>query len=99
MCLRSLNLRCMWRGPENKSGYTAIMLASLTAVESPGDMKVVQQLMKLGDVNASVGQVMGGISQLAQCTLYKNDLFEMDRWFAYDLACSAMFQKMDVFLF
>ncbi len=54
----------------NKSGYTAIMLASLTAVESPGDMKVVQQLMKLGDVNASVGQVMGGISQLAQGALY-----------------------------
>ncbi|XP_059358385.1 KN motif and ankyrin repeat domain-containing protein 4-like [Carassius carassius] len=41
----------------NKSGYTAVMLASLTAVESPGDMKVVQQLMELGDVNASVGQV------------------------------------------
>uniref|UniRef100_A0A9J8C9I7 KN motif and ankyrin repeat domain-containing protein 4-like n=1 Tax=Cyprinus carpio carpio TaxID=630221 RepID=A0A9J8C9I7_CYPCA len=41
----------------NKSGYTAIMLASLTAVESPGDMKVVQQLMELGDVNACVGQV------------------------------------------
>lgn len=41
----------------NKSGYTAIMLASLTTVESPGDMKVVQQLMELGDVNACVGQV------------------------------------------
>lgn len=54
----------------NKSGYNAIMLASLTAVESPGDMKVVQQLMELGDVKASVGQVMGGISQLAQCALY-----------------------------
>lgn len=54
----------------NKSGYTAIMLAPLTAVESPGDMKVIQQLMELGDVNACVGQVMGGISQLAQCTLY-----------------------------
>ncbi|XP_052403272.1 KN motif and ankyrin repeat domain-containing protein 4 [Carassius gibelio] len=41
----------------NKSGYTAVMLASLTAVESPGDMKVLQQLMELGDVNACVGQV------------------------------------------
>ncbi|KAF4116853.1 hypothetical protein G5714_001406 [Onychostoma macrolepis] len=41
----------------NKSGYTAIMLAPLTGVESPGDMKVVQQLMELGDVNACVGQV------------------------------------------
>ncbi|XP_051556483.1 KN motif and ankyrin repeat domain-containing protein 4-like isoform X2 [Myxocyprinus asiaticus] len=41
----------------NKSGYTAIMLASLTDVESPGDMKVLQQLMELGDVNAHVGQV------------------------------------------
>ncbi|XP_051554075.1 KN motif and ankyrin repeat domain-containing protein 4-like isoform X1 [Myxocyprinus asiaticus] len=41
----------------NKSGYTAIMLASLTDVKSPGDMKVLQQLMELGDVNARVGQV------------------------------------------
>ncbi|XP_043109560.1 KN motif and ankyrin repeat domain-containing protein 4-like isoform X2 [Puntigrus tetrazona] len=41
----------------NKSGYTAVMLASLTAVEEPGDMNVVQQLMELGDVNACAGQV------------------------------------------
>ncbi|KAI7809274.1 KN motif and ankyrin repeat domain-containing protein 4-like isoform X2 [Triplophysa rosa] len=41
----------------NKSGYTAIMLASMTSAESPGDLKVIQQLMELGDVNSRVGQV------------------------------------------
>ncbi|XP_036452185.1 KN motif and ankyrin repeat domain-containing protein 4-like [Colossoma macropomum] len=41
----------------NKIGYTAIMLASLVPVDSPKDMKVIQQLMELGDVNACAGQV------------------------------------------
>ncbi|XP_030630269.1 KN motif and ankyrin repeat domain-containing protein 2 [Chanos chanos] len=41
----------------NKAGYTAIMLAALTPADSPEDIKVVQQLMQLGDVNARVGQV------------------------------------------
>lgn len=41
----------------NKSGYTAIMLASMTSAQSPGDLKVIQQLMELGDVNSRVGQV------------------------------------------
>ncbi|XP_072544512.1 KN motif and ankyrin repeat domain-containing protein 4-like [Salminus brasiliensis] len=41
----------------NKTGYTAIMLACLVPVDSPEDMKVVQQLMELSDVNARAGQV------------------------------------------
>ncbi|KAI4885196.1 hypothetical protein NFI96_016653 [Prochilodus magdalenae] len=41
----------------NKIGYTAIMLASLIPVDSPKDVKVIQQLMELGDVNARAGQV------------------------------------------
>ncbi|KAA0718883.1 KN motif and ankyrin repeat domain-containing protein 4 [Triplophysa tibetana] len=41
----------------NKSRYTAIMLASMTSAESPGDLKVIQQLIELGDVNNRVGQV------------------------------------------
>ncbi|XP_041862965.1 KN motif and ankyrin repeat domain-containing protein 4 isoform X2 [Melanotaenia boesemani] len=36
----------------NKAGYTPVMLAALTAAESPDDLEVVQQLLKLGDVNA-----------------------------------------------
>ncbi|KAF3690659.1 KN motif and ankyrin repeat domain-containing protein 4 [Channa argus] len=36
----------------NKAGYTPVMLAALTAVESPDDLEVAQQLLRLGDVNA-----------------------------------------------
>ncbi|XP_062280487.1 titin homolog [Scomber scombrus] len=36
----------------NKAGYTPVMLAALTAAESADDLEVVQQLLKLGDVNA-----------------------------------------------
>ncbi|XP_005457165.1 KN motif and ankyrin repeat domain-containing protein 4 [Oreochromis niloticus] len=36
----------------NKAGYTPVMLAALTAAESPDDLEVAQQLLKVGDVNA-----------------------------------------------
>ncbi|XP_076581525.1 uncharacterized protein kank4 [Chaetodon auriga] len=36
----------------NKAGYTPVMLAALTAAESPDDLEVAQQLLQLGDVNA-----------------------------------------------
>ncbi|KAM7013136.1 LOW QUALITY PROTEIN: uncharacterized protein kank4 [Tautogolabrus adspersus] len=36
----------------NKAGYTPVMLAALTAAESPDDLEVAQQLLKLGDINA-----------------------------------------------
>lgn len=41
---------------QNKAGYTPIMLAALAAVESPDDMKVVEQLFRKGDVNAKASQ-------------------------------------------
>lgn len=42
---------------QNKAGYTAIMLAALTAAEGPEDMEVAQQLLSLGNINAQAGQV------------------------------------------
>ncbi|XP_042368343.1 KN motif and ankyrin repeat domain-containing protein 4 [Plectropomus leopardus] len=36
----------------NKAGYTPVMLAALTAAESPDELEVAQQLLRLGDVNA-----------------------------------------------
>lgn len=42
---------------QNKAGYTPIMLAALAAVESPEDMRVVEQLFSKGDVNAKASQV------------------------------------------
>ncbi|XP_040896973.1 KN motif and ankyrin repeat domain-containing protein 1 [Toxotes jaculatrix] len=36
----------------NKAGYTPVMLAALTAAESPDDLEVAQQLLRLGDINA-----------------------------------------------
>ncbi|XP_029300811.1 LOW QUALITY PROTEIN: KN motif and ankyrin repeat domain-containing protein 1-like [Cottoperca gobio] len=41
---------------QNKAGYTPVMLAALAAVESPEDMRVVEQLFTKGDVNAKASQ-------------------------------------------
>ncbi|XP_061681365.1 KN motif and ankyrin repeat domain-containing protein 3 isoform X2 [Syngnathoides biaculeatus] len=41
----------------NKAGYTPVMLAALTAAESPDDLEVGQQLLRLGDVNARSRQM------------------------------------------
>lgn len=41
----------------NKAGYTPVMLAALTAADSPDDLEVAQQLLKLGNVNACSRQV------------------------------------------
>ncbi|KAJ8011200.1 hypothetical protein DPEC_G00055700 [Dallia pectoralis] len=41
---------------QNKAGYTAIMLASLTAPGDSGEMEVVSRLMEMGDVNARASQ-------------------------------------------
>ncbi|KAM9790420.1 KN motif and ankyrin repeat domain-containing protein 3-like isoform 1-T1 [Syngnathus typhle] len=41
---------------QNKAGYTAAMLASLTAPDKPGDMEVVRRLMEIGNVNTRSGQ-------------------------------------------
>lgn len=42
---------------QNKAGYTAIMLAALTAAEGPEDMEVAQHLLSMGNINAQAGQV------------------------------------------
>ncbi|KAJ8279066.1 hypothetical protein COCON_G00061320 [Conger conger] len=41
---------------QNKAGYTAIMLASLTTAEGPEDMEVALQLLSQGNVNARASQ-------------------------------------------
>ncbi|XP_066548129.1 KN motif and ankyrin repeat domain-containing protein 4 isoform X2 [Amia ocellicauda] len=41
---------------QNKAGYTAIMLASLTAADSQEDMDVALQLLKQGDINTRASQ-------------------------------------------
>ncbi|XP_028852354.1 KN motif and ankyrin repeat domain-containing protein 1a isoform X2 [Denticeps clupeoides] len=41
---------------QNKAGYTPIMLAALAAVETPTDMRVVEELFSKGDVNAKASQ-------------------------------------------
>ncbi|KAJ3599028.1 hypothetical protein NHX12_032991 [Muraenolepis orangiensis] len=41
---------------QNKAGYTAIMLAALSAVKEEQDMAVVKKLFSLGNVNAKASQ-------------------------------------------
>ncbi|KAJ7986286.1 hypothetical protein DPEC_G00338360 [Dallia pectoralis] len=41
---------------QNKAGYTAVMLASLTAADRSEDMEVALQLLRQGDVNARASQ-------------------------------------------
>ncbi|XP_061588959.1 KN motif and ankyrin repeat domain-containing protein 2-like [Cololabis saira] len=41
---------------QNNAGYTAVMLASLTAPDGPGGMEVVRRLMEQGDVNVRSSQ-------------------------------------------
>lgn len=45
----------------NKAGYTPVMLAALTAAESPDELEVAQQLLKKGDVNARSRQVLNNL--------------------------------------
>lgn len=42
---------------QNNAGYTAVMLASLTAPDVPGGMEVVRKLMELGNVNIRSSKV------------------------------------------
>ncbi|XP_074506684.1 KN motif and ankyrin repeat domain-containing protein 4-like [Sebastes fasciatus] len=41
---------------QNNAGYTAVMLASLTAPDGPGGMEVVRKLMELSDINIRSSQ-------------------------------------------
>lgn len=42
---------------QNNSGYTAVMLASLTAPDGPGGMEVVRKLMEQGNINIRSSKV------------------------------------------
>lgn len=42
---------------ENSTGYTAVMLASLTAPDGPDGMEVVRKLMELGNIHVRSKQV------------------------------------------
>lgn len=44
---------------QNNAGYTAVMLASLTAPDGPGGMEVVRKLMELGNIHIRSKQVTG----------------------------------------
>uniref|UniRef100_A0A671V354 KN motif and ankyrin repeat domain-containing protein 2-like n=1 Tax=Sparus aurata TaxID=8175 RepID=A0A671V354_SPAAU len=41
---------------QNKAGYTAVMLACLTAPDGPGGMEVVRKLMELGNIHLRSSQ-------------------------------------------
>lgn len=49
---------------QNKAGYTAAMLASLTAPDGPGGMEVVRKLMELGNINIRSSQVTRNTAQI-----------------------------------
>ena len=42
---------------QNKAGFTAVMLACLTAADASEDMEVALQLLREGDINTRAGQV------------------------------------------
>lgn len=42
---------------QNNAGYTAVMLAALTAPEGPGGMEVVRKLMEMGNIHIRSKQV------------------------------------------
>lgn len=43
---------------QNNAGYTAIMLAALTAPDGPGGMEVVRRLMEMGNIHIRSKQVI-----------------------------------------
>lgn len=47
---------------QNNAGYTAVMLASLTAPDGPGGMEVVRKLMELGNIHIRSKQVTQALS-------------------------------------
>uniref|UniRef100_A0A672LS17 KN motif and ankyrin repeat domains 4 n=1 Tax=Sinocyclocheilus grahami TaxID=75366 RepID=A0A672LS17_SINGR len=57
---------------QNKAGYTAIMLAALTAAESPEDMEVARQLLRIGKINARASQV----HTARQCNILPTNIWQ-----------------------
>lgn len=54
---------------QNNAGYTAVMLASLTAPDGPGGMEVVRKLMELGNIHIRSSQVTPSILTQFKCNL------------------------------
>lgn len=53
---------------QNKAGYTAVMLASLTAPDGPDGMETVRKLMELGNLNVRSSQVTVNANNLRKIT-------------------------------
>lgn len=51
---------------QNNAGYTAVMLASLTAPDGPGGMEVVRKIMELGNINIRSSQVVQTPAEITQ---------------------------------
>ncbi|KAF3851426.1 hypothetical protein F7725_013198, partial [Dissostichus mawsoni] len=58
---------------QNNAGYTPIMLAALAAVESPKDMRIVDELFSKGDVNARASQDDEGSTALMCASEHGHD--------------------------
>lgn len=52
---------------QNNAGYTAVMLASLTAPDGPGGMEVVRKLMELGNIHIRSKQVTQALPTYCLC--------------------------------
>lgn len=76
---------------QNKAGYTPIMLAALAAVETPEDMRVVEELFTKGDVNAKASQVSPAPRIVSLCTVGACRLFSLSR-FCFDKSISVVDQ-------
>lgn len=54
---------------QNNAGYTAVMLASLTAPDGPGGMEVVRKLMELGNIHIRSNQVTQLLRTQRKCIM------------------------------
>lgn len=54
---------------QNKAGYTAVMLACLTAPDGPGGMEVVRKLMELGNIHLRSSQVLKPLQTRFKCNM------------------------------
>lgn len=78
---------------QNNAGYTAVMLASLTAPDGPAGMEVVRKLMEQGNVNIRSSQVTVSVQANVTATNRKYDKFmkRLLRLFSYKLKLTLFF--------
>lgn len=81
---------------QNKAGYTAIMLAALTATENPEDMEVAQQLLRMGKINARASQVHTERHTAISCTARTHIHFSADISYMGDTVIACAFKLFDV---